>query len=219
MQHGVDKVFDIYTAYEDGIVPEGYWQWWGMEDKHLIEYAKQEILNLAQDGQPFSFTMLTADTHHIGGYLCDECKSKYDEQYENVIACSSKRIKKFLNWIKEQDFYENTTIVITGDHLSMDNAYFSRNMKDSYTRRVYNSFINASVSDEYTKYREFTTLDMFPTTLSALGCKIDGERLGLGTNVFSGTQTLSEQLGYDEFNNELSKKSDYYDDTFLQLNK
>lgn len=216
-QHGIDKILDIYTAYNDNIVPKGYWQWWGMEDKHLIEYAKQELLKLSEAGQPFSFTMLTADTHHIGGYVCDECKSKFDEQYENVIACSSRRMRKFLNWLQEQDFYENTTIVITGDHLSMDEAYFSRNMAEGYTRRVYNSFINAPVSDENTYYREFTTLDMFPSTLAAMGCKIEGERLGLGTNVFSGMKTYAEEMGFDEFNLEFTKNSKYYNERFLNM--
>jgi phosphoglycerol transferase len=51
---------------------------------------------------------------------------------------------------------------------------------------------------------------MFPTTLAAMGCEIEGERLGLGTNLFSGKKTLAEEMGYDRFNKQLSQRSDYY---------
>ena len=35
------------------------------------------------------------------------------------------------------------------------------------------------------KNRDFSTLDFFPTTLASLGVQIEGDRLGLGTNLFS----------------------------------
>ena len=34
---------------------------------YLYEIAKDELLNLSQSGRPFNFTMLTVDTHHVGG--------------------------------------------------------------------------------------------------------------------------------------------------------
>ena len=53
-------------------------------------------------------------------------------------------------------------------------------------------------------------MDMFPTTLAALGCKIKGERLALGTNLFSDKKTLLETYGYDEVADGLSKRSSFY---------
>ena len=53
-------------------------------------------------------------------------------------------------------------------------------------------------------------MDMFPTTLASIGADIEGDRLGLGTNLFSDKQTIPEIIGLDEFNNELSKGSNYY---------
>ena len=67
LQHGMDEVLDIYTARTDGIIPKNYFVWWGMEDLHLFRYAKQELLELAESAKPFAFTMLTVDTHHVGG--------------------------------------------------------------------------------------------------------------------------------------------------------
>ncbi len=213
--HGMDRIYDLYTARADGIVPDGYYVWWGMEDKHLFAYAKQELTAMAAMDQPFAFTMLTVDTHHIGGYKCTLCGSDHEENYDNVIACSSRQVADFIQWIQQQDFYENTTIVVVGDHRSMDNGYFTRNVEESYTRRVYNCFINAAATPVNPKNREFTTVDLFPTTLAAMGCTIEGNRLGLGTNLFSPAPTLAERMGYEAFCQEAEKESQYYADHFF----
>ena len=52
---------------------------------------------------------------------------------------------------------------------------------------------------------------MFPTTLAALGAQIEGDRLALGTNLFSSEETLEEKYGYDEVNDHLRQKSYFYD--------
>ena len=45
-------------------------------------------------------------------------------------------------------------------------------------------------------------MDMFPTTIASLGATIEGDRLGLGTNLFSGEQTLAEKLTFDQLNDD-----------------
>lgn len=215
-QHGTDQIFDLFTARTDLDLPEDYHDgWWGMEDFHLYEYAKQELEEISQQNEPFAFYMLTVDTHHIGGHRCKYCGNDYQENYENVYRCASKQLNEFINWIKEQDFYENTTIVITGDHPSMDAEYMSRNLDEGYVRRVYNCFINSSVEPVNSENRIFTQLDMFPTVLAAMGCEISGDRLALGTNLFSDKSTLPEQYGLEQFNNELNRTSKFYNNTLL----
>ena len=209
-QHGLDRIYDLYTAREDGIAPEGYKVWWGIEDWRLFEYAKQALTEIAQQEQPFAFSMLTVDTHNTDGYLCELCGNDFDEQYENVLACSSKQVSAFIDWIQQQDFYENTTIVIMGDHPTLDKAYVARRVPEGAVRTGYNCFINARAQTDNTRNRVFCTLDMFPSVLAAMGCDIEGDRLGLGTNLFSSTPTLCEEMGKDEFNEELAKRSEYY---------
>lgn len=214
--HGTDRIYELSTARRDGIVPRDYFVWWGIEDLHLVDYAKQELLKMADGDQPFAFTMLTVDTHHIGGYVCSQCGNTHDEQYENVISCSSRRIAEFVEWIRQQDFYENTTVIICGDHPSMDKGYFTRNVPESYVRRVYNCYLNAAAVPVNEKNRDFNTLDLFPTTLAAMGCTIEGERLGLGTNLFSDKPTLAETMGFDRLDRQISQKSTYYAQVFRQ---
>jgi len=214
--HDVDNIYDLFTAREDGLIAEDYRVWWGYEDLHLFEYAKQKLTEISQQEQPFAFTMLTADTHHVGGYPCKLCVRTYKENYDNVISCSSRQVYAFVQWLMEQPFYENTTIIITGDHESMDAGYFQRNVPADYKRHIYNCFINAPVQTANTKNRQFSAMDMFPTTLAALGCTIEGNRLGLGVNLFSNLPTLTERLGYDVLNEELAKRSAFYDQFYSE---
>ena len=94
-----------------------------------------------------------------------------------------------------------------------------RTVDASYERHTYNCFLNSAKETKYNKNRTFTTLDLFPTTLAAMGCEIKGERLGLGTNLFSGKPTLSEEMGYDAFNHNLLYSSKFYIKNFMMAKK
>ena len=210
--HGNYSVKDWYYYKEIGKLAQDYGVWWGYEDEKLFEYAKEELLSLASQDQPFNLSLLTADTHFEDGYVCELCGTEYgDNQYANVLACSSNQVSEFVSWIQQQDFYDNTTIVISGDHLTMDSD-FCEDIDSDYDRKVYTAYINSAVEPENPEQkREYSTFDNFPTTLASLGVQIQGERLGLGTNLFSGEKTLIEQYGVDQMNNELMKKSDLMD--------
>ncbi|MDR1028515.1 MAG: LTA synthase family protein, partial [Clostridiales Family XIII bacterium] len=217
-RHGDYVIKDYDTAAGDGIIEEGYRVWWGFEDRFLFEYAKQEIERCAEKDEPFNFTMLTADTHHPGGYVCPLCDDEFDEQYANVVACSGRQVASFVSWIRRQDFYENTTVVIAGDHLSMDNEFFEEFGSDpGYTRTTLNIIINSAVdpAPSSVKNRRFATFDLFPTTLAAMGVTWAGDRLSLGTNLFSGTPTLIEEFGFDTVSDEIQKRSDFYNHVLL----
>ena len=213
--HGTDRIYDLHTARADKLIPEDYYVWWGYEDEYLFTYAKQVLSDISQNDQPFALTMLTVDTHHPSGYVCENCDSAFTHQYENVISCSSKQVAEFVSWIQEQDFYENTTVIVVGDHPTMDNQYIQAINAWSYDRRMYNCFINSAVDASSTTRREAFTTDMFPTTLAAIGCTIEGERLGLGTNLFSDTPTLAEIMGLPELVAQMSASSSYYTSNFF----
>ena len=48
-----------------------------------------------------------------------------------------------------------------------------------------------------------------------MGVEIKGDRLGLGTNLFSEQMTLAEKYGFDEFNSLIQMKSKMYEYEFL----
>ena len=215
-KHGNYKVIDYAYAKETGLIPQDYMAYWGIEDAKLYDLAKQQLTDIANSGENFNFTLLTVDTHTPDGYMCDECENEYATTYENAIACSSKRTYEFVEWIQQQEWYENTTIILLGDHNSMKPDFWDD--IDGYKRRTYNCFINLP-QDVYisnVKNRDFTNLDIFPTTLSAIGVDIEGNRLGLGVNLFSDEMTLLEEMGNDELKGELKKYSDYYMQKFVK---
>ncbi|MBQ8639257.1 MAG: LTA synthase family protein [Lachnospiraceae bacterium] len=216
-QHGSYELLDYGWAMREGKIPEEYKVFWGYEDKRLFDIAKEMILNAAAQEEPFNVTMLTVDTHFPDGYTCELCTDEFDTPYKNALACSSRQVMEFVRWIQEQDFYKNTTVILSGDHITMATGIISE-MPADYQRRIYNCFINADAETEMTKNRQFTVMDLFPTTLAALGVEIEGERLALGTNLFSGEQTLAEKFGIDYINEQMAMKSEFYDDKLLYNN-
>lgn len=79
-------------------------------------------------------------------------------------------------------------------------------------------FNEGSMGDKM-KTTTISTLDLYPTTLAALGVQIEGNRLGLGTNLYSGEKTLAEKYGLDYLNVELLKDSKLYRKKLLYGNK
>ena len=209
--HGNYEIRDYPYAIEQGWIPEDYKEFWGYEDEKLFSFAKETLLELAEDPEkPFNFTMLTVDTHFPHGYECRLCAEDVaDNQYANAVACSNRQTAEFLSWIREQDFYENTTVILTGDHPTMSSD-FSDMIKEGYQRKTYTAYINASAEPaDPEKRRAYSTMDTFPTALASLGVEIKGDRLGLGTNLYSDTQTLTEELGCEELAASMGLRSEF----------
>lgn len=212
-EHGNYKIYDVNDALEDEVIEEKVF--WGFDDDTLYNLAKEQLLEIAEDDEPFNYTMLTVDTHFEDGYLADSCEVKFNDQYSDVIYCADRKIYSFLEWLKEQDFYDETTVVVVGDHRSMDADFFD-DVDDSYKRVNYNVFINSQVKTDNIYNREFAAIDLYPTTLASMGAEIKGERLGLGTNLFSEKETLIEEYGYEYVYKELKKRSSFYNNNFLK---
>lgn len=207
-QHGHYEICDWPWAKKQGLIPEDYKVWWGYEDQKLFQYARNKLEELARGDQPFNLTLLTVDTHFEDGHLCPLCPRDFgDNRYANIMHCSSRQVLNFVRWVQAQDFYDNTTIIISGDHPTMD-TNFCDDVDENYQRKVYTCYINAAVQPEDPdRKRTYSTMDDFPTSLAALGVKIPGNRLGLGTNLFSKEKTLTEQYGASHINREISCKS------------
>ncbi len=209
-QHGEYEILDYAQAIAHGIIPPEYHEYWGMEDEKLYAFARDQLTEIAQNEEPFNFALLTVDTHHPDGYACGLCQNQYGDQFADAIACASRQAYDFVMWCSRQEWYEDTTIIITGDHLSMNNTFWD-DIGD-YDRNVYNCFINIpeGLVPVRIKNREFSAVDLFPTILAAMGTEIEGNRLGLGTNLFSDEATLPEALGRERFTEELKLYSNYY---------
>lgn len=215
--HGVERIFDVKYARENGYIPQDYNVWWGFEDNKLYEYAKEELTRLASEGKPFNLMMENADTHFPDGYVEPETQDKFGKQYANVIYNSQKQIVDLIKWIQAQPFGDDTTIVVTGDHLSMDVNFF-KDWDPNYERTTFNTFLNATFPENNfkVKNRQYASYDYFPTILASLGVKIQGNKLGMGTNLASNEKTLIERDGKETVDKKTSLYSKFYVHTLLE---
>ncbi len=206
-EHGDFEILDYNWAIDEGKIPSDYYEFWGYEDEKLFAYAREELETLASSEEPFHLTLLTVDTHFEDGYLCDLCEDEFgDNQYANVFACSSRQVTEFVEWIETQDFYENTTIVISGDHPTMDTD-FCEDVDDSYDRKTYFTIIH-SAQEASIEARTFSTMDIFPTTLAAMGVEIPGGQLAMGVNLYdTSVATLLETEGLEAASTGLNQTS------------
>ena len=222
-QHGEYEVWDMRYIKDWGLLPDDYYyHGWGVEDRTLYQLARQKLTELAAGGVPFHFSMITVDTH-APGFPCEDCPTDIDDPYLRIIACASRQLGAFIDWCGQQPFFDNTTIVIAGDHSSMADAVDLTGISvseynthiGSADRLIYNVFINSLATPVQEKNRLFTTLDIFPSTLASIGVQIEGDRLALGTNLFSDRQTLAEEYGYEYLFEELYKLSHFYNEYLL----
>lgn len=218
--HGGYNILDHKGVIEKGWIPEDYKVWWGYEDDKLYEFAKIELSRLYETGKPFHFVMETADTHAPEGYLSPNAEKKFDTQYANCIYYSQAEAVKFIRWIQQQPYYENTTIVLIGDHMSMSKSFCTPINEAGYHRTCFNLILNPAenigeVPASRLQNRDWALFDMFPTLLASIGVEIEGNRLGIGTNLFSDEQTLFERDGVAEVNKELENRSNFYNNNIL----
>jgi phosphoglycerol transferase len=200
-------------------IPKSQKNEWGFSDEFTFDVAKKFLSTQSgADDQPWHLFISTIDTHFTGyTYEADEdykgSETKFNRQLENVYATTSRSIAEFVQWVKKQPFYENTTIVIIGDHVNMLKSFCDKD--DDDLRGRYNLILNSVVSTANTKNRSFTAFDFYPTMLAAAGFTIGGDRLGLGANLFSSRPTLAETYELSYMNAELEKKSDFYIDYIM----
>lgn len=209
--HGKQKLLDIfyYARLQNKKISYRQRRKY-IPDQELFVRAKNELDRLGALQKPFVFTLMTMDTHFGKQAFADGiCKRRFgaDLNLKNVVSCASLQISQFVEWLSKQPFYENTTVVMLGDHLMMNNS-FTPDMK----RHPLNIFINTAYPAKKAKNRIFTPFDIYPSMVESLGAEISGHRLALGTSLFSEVPTLTEEkISVEQMNVEVRKSSKLYD--------
>jgi len=213
------EVHDINWYKKHGEIPPDYHVFWGFEDEKLFAITRKELTDLGSGEQPFFYGMLTVDTHFPDGYKSRNCPKIFKRQIMNVIRYSDTQICSLIDWIQKQSWYENTTIVIMGDHNFLnapDNNFIVEEspLPDAESQRRWLDIIINSVSNApqfVQKNRQFSPYDMYPTMLESIGCTIKGHALGFGRSLYTGNKTLVEQYGADTVNTELMRRTVEYE--------
>lgn len=209
--HGVE-VRDLAYFQAQKLIPKklpkelkGFWD---LKDAKVFKLAKEYLSNL-NENKPFALYISTIDTHFQSGWVDTTlCQSK-DYSYQSAILCADKIISDFVNFVQKSKFKDNTTIVILGDHLSMERDFFP----PQTNRAIYNAFINAKftrpATKEVIKNRILSHFDIAPLILDAVGVKTPA--FGLGRNPLYQQTLLESTFSLDEFNEKLSQRNRLYD--------
>jgi phosphoglycerol transferase len=182
---------------------------WGFNDKFTLDKAKNIIKQLGEADKPFFAMVMTIDTH-VPGVTYPENKSFYGDGRDAFLV-SDQLISDFVYWIEDQPFYEDTVIIIIGDHCFNTSSIGDYQFPSELRRSIYNVFINTGIpTDNTNKSRLCSTMDIAPTILESLGFTLPNHKFGLGVSLLSDSPTLPEIYGFEYLNTELNKKSDLY---------
>ena len=213
--HSAPQAFGFAEYLKDksrikgGVISE-----WGVKDSMHFELVKEHIARISKQEKPWAMWFFTVNTHTPNGIVDSTCGMPQDiskeEQMQAVISCSSRQLDSFIKWAKTQEWFNNTVIAVMGDHAMMA-APREIGFKDSdFTHYWLDFFINSTrMSENY--QRRFTSLDMFPTILEAIGADVPEGKLGLGRSLYLSSPTLLEKYGLDSLNSVLGKRSIEYD--------
>jgi len=191
---GLEKIRQEYKQIKE--------QWYGFDDRDVYEILKSKIIFFESKQIPFFITMFTVQSH----------AGPNNKIKENsfLIKMSSDLLVNFLEWFKKQSCYENTTIILIGDHHRIGNNF---DLKTEEDKRIYNVFINPVFIPDNTN-RSFNQVDLFPSILESIGFKIKSSKLGIGTSIFSNEQTLLEKFGKKQLEKYIKQRNKLYESFF-----
>lgn len=183
--HSIEHAFGLAESiYKDDL---SYQNEWGLFDNIVLQQAWDKFKELSSAGKRFSIFTLTLDTHPPQGYLPEECKNNtYNIEGKDVAAlsavlCSQREIAQFIGKIKNSPWGNNTIVVVSSDHLAMQNTATAIDYLNKYSRKnlffVLKEGIPASI-----KSQPRNTMDNGATVLELLG---GGNNLGLGRSSLS----------------------------------
>lgn len=215
--HSIEKenIYDLSLFLKKSVQQSDSSFFRSIKDVDLYGEVKNIVMDLGMQDNPWMLWFFTIDTHGPYGRVDSECveipeQIEKEKQYPFALQCASKLIKEFVEWAKMQDWFENTTIAVMGDHPAMiapEVVGFSQKKSERYW---VNFFVNSEIVSVPDRNRQFTSFDMYPTILEAMGVNIEGRALGLGRSLFSDEKTLIEKYGKDSLNSLIKRKGTKY---------
>ena len=206
--HGFTDVHgftNIETLFPKTQIPD----WWGVPDTVLYDYTKQKINNLADTGKPFYVALNTVNTHGPHGALSSSCQKKgFTKDIDSIFDCSVSEVGEFLKWLNTQSFSKNTVVVMMGDHPIMAGHMIKNKFTAEKEPEIF--FLIRRPDGVQLPSKKMTHVDIFPTTLAALGFAIPNERLGMGHNIYKSNSWV-ESVEPHEFRKAIRKPSPAYD--------
>ena len=183
------------------ITDKSYINDWGWYDDTIFAIAYDNYLKLVDNKKPFGLFLLTVDTHHPDGFISKNCQKKsynYNGVYNSsmsAVSCSQEQIAHFIKKIVALPSFKNTVIVVSSDHLAMNNtASFALNKLSR--RNLFMVIDSDGIRKDVNTGKLRNTFDNGATILDLLG---GDTKLGLGRS------SLQSDSLFDSFPDMISK--------------
>lgn len=194
LSHGFDAA-NMYGSQElkSRVADPGYRNNWGYYDDTVMDEVFEKYEELSRAQKRFALFTLTVDTHHPDGFISRSCQRKsysYDgkpNQSFSAVACSQEHVARLIERIKASPWFKNTIIVVTSDHLAMNNTAHQYLIKQP--RRDLFMVIRGDQPQAEVLDAKRSTLDNGATVLDILG---GDNAIGLGRSGLSSTSLSTE---------------------------
>ena len=196
--YGKDELFKKLDKQEFGTGWGG-----GPNDDIVLDAALEKIKINQKDQRNFNVTIITTDNHAPDGILSPRCKTEnLDTKLAEVVLCTNRAIKTFIERLEEINVFENTVLVVMGDHKFMGDLGTSE-------RDIYFNYYGANTKQLEATIFELTHFDVFPTLLRLI-LNIEVDQAHLGHSIFSKNLSGYKELREYIFGNEFLKFSQFY---------
>lgn len=137
--HGFDHMYGAQEL-KTMVADSSYKNNWGYYDDTVLDEVYEKFIELSKADKRFSLFTLTVDTHHPDGFISKTCKRRsysYDgkvNQSFSAVACSQEHVAALIEKIKASPYFKNTVIVVSSDHLAMNNTaykYLNKQERDN----------------------------------------------------------------------------------------
>ncbi|MFV0435290.1 MAG: LTA synthase family protein [Leucobacter sp.] len=191
--HGYDEVRDLKEWEALGETEKR--SDWGLSDRKLFEYAREEVTRLHEEEEPFNLTLLTLDTHEPP-VVHDYCEQDTEVAMTSIVDCSMQQVAGFVDYLDETGILEDTTVVVMGDHLRMiaEGAAYWDELKDRDDRTIFNRVwvpggAKSGVDFARTDIDQFS---MYPTLIELAGIELADHRAGIGVSALVAADEVPE---------------------------
>ncbi|MGL4364607.1 MAG: LTA synthase family protein [Bacteroidales bacterium] len=158
--------FDHFFSQEDYGTGKEYWPNWGVWDEEFLQFMSNK---LSQTKQPFCSAIFTLTSHHPF-IIPERYKDVFlEDDASPMLKCmryTDFSLRKFFETASQQNWYNNTLFIITGDHASVNVFPESQNAVGQMAVPIIffspNSNLNGMIDNVAQQ------IDILPTTMRIL---------------------------------------------------
>jgi phosphoglycerol transferase MdoB-like AlkP superfamily enzyme len=174
--------FDKVAATDYGRVPKGKsWGWGAQDDVSYLQFAENADKIIKETGKPFFGIIHTVSHHMKFGAVPDreshlfngKAPSDKHDRFLNSLHTSDRYLGVFIEELKRRGLYENSIIVVTGDHSYPAGEHFLYDNQVSYFQEFFKTPLlviwKNKLQPQYIKGKTYSHIDVVPTLMEMIG--------------------------------------------------